>query len=361
MKKTLFLIVSALFFSKNSNAQQGIIAIARYDQNAPPKLRYDDSLTEFSGGFEAFQTLFLKQYKMPTKALRGTKAADGLIGFTVNLVGKIEDIEVIDSVTTEIDAETVRVLAEIAEFHPQAKPLKFAILYNVYPDWFRSWVEEQAAAAQERREATRIDSLLESKNKSELRSLVDETKVYASGDVWAGLSTINDPLSKYLNQSFVFGADLNFFKRKWFVGGNIQFRNTHIKQDFDYLDAYWAKDTSVNLFGFGMMAGYKLVDEERLAFTPFVGIGFGTLSLPSTENDTPPNGSTILSVVPSVGFFVDYKYRVRAKRSWFDSKLKTSAIRLRLAVNPMNFRDGRRGSVVDIGLGFGFYQQILKL
>lgn len=361
MKKYLFVLLILFSYLGNIYAQEGIFAIARYDTTGPPKLRYDDSLTEFSGGFDAFRNVFLKQFKLPTKSFRVEKAPDGMVGFTVNLVGKIVDIEVIDSVTPEIDAEVVRVLSEISEFHPQAKPLKFAVQYNVYPDWFRDYVLEKEQAERYRIEAARTDSLLKSKKVSELEKYVDDSKVYPSGDIWGGFSTVNDPLSKSLKPSWVFGGDLNFYKRNGFFGGNIQFRRMHIKQNFDYKDAFWAKDTSTTLFSIGLTGGYKMIDEERLVFTPFVSVGLGILSLPSTEDVTSPEGSSIPSFAPTIGCFVDYKYKVKAKRTWFESKLSTSIIRLRLAVSPMNFKEGRRGNVVDLGIGLGFCQQLLKM
>ncbi len=361
MKKHLFILLILFSFFGNTHAQEGIFAIARYDSTGPSKLRFDDSLTEFSGGFDAFRNVFLKQFKLPTKSFRVEKAPDGMVGFTVNLVGKIVDIEVIDSVTPEIDAEVVRVLSEISEFHPQPKSLKFAIQYNVYPDWFRDYVLEKEQTERYKIEAARTDSLLKSKKVSELEKYVDNSKVYVSGDIWAGFSTLNDPLSKLVKPSLVFGADLNFFKRDGFLGGNLQLRTTHIKQEFEYKDAFWAKDTAVSLLSMSMIAGYKLIDEERLAFTPFAGIGFGTLSLPSQEDYTPPDGSSIISFAPTFGFFADYKYKVKAKRMLFQSKLNTSTIRLRLAISPMNFKEGRRGNVVDLGIGLGFSQQLLKL
>ncbi len=359
MKKHLFILLILFSLFENAYAQEGIFAIARYDSMRPPKLRYDDSLTEFAGGFDAFRNVFLKQFKLPTKALRVEKARDGMVGFTVNLVGKIVDIAIIDSVTPEIDAEVMRVLSEISEFYPQSKTLKFAIQYNVYPDWFRDYVLEKEQTEKYRIEAARIDSLLKSKKVAELGRYVDNSKVYALGDIWAGFSTMNDPLSKSITPSWVVGADLNFIKRNGFLGGNIQFRRTHIKQEFEYKDAFWAKDTSASLFSLGLAGGYKLIDEERLVFTPFVSVGIGVLSLPSTEDVTAPEGSSLPSFAPTIGCFVDYKYKVKAQRAWYESKLNTSTIRVRLAVSPMNFKEGRRGNVIDLGIGFGFWQQVL--
>ena len=361
MTKHLFICLILFSFLEKNMAQEGIIAIARYDSSAAPKLRYDDSLTEFTGGFEAFRTLFVKQFQMPVKALRTEKAPDGMVGFTVNLIGKIVDIEIIDSVTKEIDTEVIRVLSEISEFHPQTKPLKFAIQYNVYPDWFRDFVYEKEQSEKERQQAMKTDSLLKSKKISDLTNLVDKGKAHASADIWFGFSTMNDPLSKFLKTSVVFGGDLTIAKNDWFAGGSLQIRSTHLKQEFEYIDAFWAKDTSVSLLSMSIIGGYKVIDEEKLAFTPFVGIGFGSLSLPSEEDYTPPNGSSIVSFAPTFGFFVDYKYRVRAKRVWFESKLNTSSIKLRLAINPMNFKNGRNGKVVDLGIGIGFSQQTLKI
>ncbi len=361
MKKLLLILLIFLSLYENAAAQDGIFAIARYDAIAPPKLRYDDSLPEFVGGFDAFRSLFLKQFKLPTKALRVEKAPDGMVGFTVNLVGKVVDIQVIDSVTPEIDAEVMRFLSELSYFQPQPKPLKFAIQYNVYPDWFRNFVLEKEQTEKYRKEAMKTDSILKSKKVSDLEKHVDNTKIYTLADIWGGFSTMNDPLSKSVNPSWVLGGDLNFFKRKWFGGGNIQFRRTYPKNDFEYKDAFWAKDTTAGLFSLGLTVGYKMIDEERLVFTPFASLGFGVLSLPSTEDVTSPDGSSIASFAPTIGCFVDYKYKVKARRFWYEAKLNTSTIRIRLAISPMNFKDGRRGNVIDVGIGLAFWQQLLNL
>ena len=361
MKKLLLLCLVFFSFWENTVAQEGIFAIARYDTSGPMKLRSDDPLLEFTGGFEAFQNLFLKEFKMPTKALRIEKAPDGMVGFTVNLVGKIVDIEVIDSCHYEIDDEIVRVLTNISDFHPQVKPQKFVIQYNVYPYWFRQYIKDKEQAESDRRQAIRTDSLLKSTKIEDLKKLVDNKRVYVSADIWIGFTKFGDPLSKFLKPTRVFGADLNFHKNNWFAGGNMQLRNTHLKQEFEHIDAYWANDTSVSLLSMGITGGYKVIDEDRLAFTPFVSIGFGSLALPSEEDYTPPNGSSIVSFAPTLGFFVDYKYKVRARRSFFESKLNTSTIRIRLGISPMNFREKRRGTVVDLGIGLAFWQQNLKI
>lgn len=361
MRKYVCLFIILFSFLGKNSAQDGIIAIARYGQNEPPKFRYNDSLTEFTGGFGAFKSLFLKEFKMPVKGLVGKKAPDGMVGFTVNLVGKIVDIEIIDSVTTEIDAEVVRVLTDISEFHPQAKPLKFAIQYNVFPDWFRDYADQQAAAAKDRERIMRMDSLVKNTKLADLQKYINQDKSYVMTDIWAGFSTMNDPLSKYLKQAWIIGGDINFFKYDWFVGGNLHFGRTRLKQEFVNKDAFWAKDTSISLFNMGLTGGYKVIDEDKLAFTPFFSINFCNISLPTTEDEIAIDGSNLVSFAPTFGFFVDYKFRVKANYSWFETHLNTSTIRLRLAVSPMNFKEGRRGNMVDLGLGFGFYQRSLKL
>ncbi len=360
MKKHLFILLILFSFLEKNAAQEGIIAIARYDSTGPQKMRFDDSLLEFSGGFQAFQNLFLKEFKLPMKTLRMEKVPDGMVGFTVNLVGKIVNIEIIDSVSTEIDAEVVRVLSDISEFHPLPKNLKFAIQYNVFPDWYREFIREKEADERDRLQQLKMDSLWRSKKTTDLEKAVDTRKIYPSGSVCAGFTNMNDPLSKYFKNTFVLAFDLNFFKKKVFIGLNLQLRGTEIKQEFEYLKVVWDKGTTASLVGMGLSGGYKVIDEERLAFTPFMSIGLGTLSLLSPADNPLPEGGTIGSFVPSFGFFADYKYKIHPKIAFFDTKLMTKTIRLRLAVNPMNFKDGRKGSVVDLGIGIGFSQQALN-
>ena len=77
MKRQLTTLVIILLIAVAATAQDNIVAVARYDGlpvGEVPKFRYDDSLTEFKGGFEAFWQAFNRQFRFPESGFLHGKA-----------------------------------------------------------------------------------------------------------------------------------------------------------------------------------------------------------------------------------------------------------------------------------------------
>lgn len=343
MKKTLSLLFIFFLFNQILTAQSrnGVRAIARYaDTSARPTLDPSDGLPEFEGGIDAFKAAFLKEFIFPAAALKSEKGGEGVIGFTVDTLGHVYDLEIIDNVTPEIDAEALYVFSKICRFPPIWKPMKLAVSYRAYPSIYKA---EQAY--------DRLDSLVETQKISELAKFIDKKRPFAVLSAHLGATVPTEQLNRYIRPLVQISGQIDVFKDRW--GGSLAgtLRGSRVRKDFDYDDIYWDKDSAIALHSVGLFVAYRLVQEERLIFTPFVGFNTHFLLLTSDSYETTPS---IVSFLPTFGGSIDIIRRQKANNDSGTLRLNTSSIRLHFAVNLANFKGGRRGNLVDLGVGYSF-------
>jgi Gram-negative bacterial TonB protein C-terminal len=348
MKKTILFVLLA-FFLQNATAQRrsiGIVSVARYNAIAPPILDESDGLPEFDGGIEAFQKAFKSAFIFPEKSLESEQGGEGMIGFTVDTLGNIQDIEVIDSISPEIDAEALYVFSQMKPFKPMWKPMKLAILYHAFPSIYKDELRTDE-----------LDALLKSKKPSEWRTFLDKKKPYAILSAQLGVTVPTDALTRTLRPFFQIGGNLEVFKNRWGGGFTGTLRASTIRKNFEYNNDYWDKDSSVSLHSAALYVAYRLVEEDRLTFTPFVGFSANFLLLTDESYDYTPK---IISFLPTIGASVDLNHKQNTVNDWGTTRLNTTIVRFRFAVNFANFKDGRQGNIVDFGLGIGWFtRQIL--
>ena len=345
MKKTILLLLFAFLFHHTTTAQRrnGIVSIARYaDTTRPPTLDPSDRLPEFEGGIDAFSEAFDKEFKFPASSLETEQGGEGVIGFTVDTLGNISDIEVIDAVSPDIDAEALYVFSIMPRFKPMWKGMKLSVLYYAYPSIYKDELAQN-----------RMDSLVNSRKPAEWRAFTNPKRAFAIFSADMGMTLPTEKLNRYLRPMFQISGQLDIFKNRW--GGSISgtLRPSTIRKDFEYDDNYWDKDSAITVNSIGLFAAYRLVDEDRLTFTPFIGFQahFLTLSL----HDDLAAAPRITSFLPTIGGCVDIIRKQKVNNNWGTIQLNTSTIRLRFAVNMANFKDERRGNLIDFGVGLGWY------
>jgi hypothetical protein len=345
MKRTFVFLLFPLLFN-SALAQNGVVSIARYNGSTPPILDVSDGLPEFEGGIDAFKKAFKLEFTFPAASLNNEEGGEGVIGFTVDTLGNIHDLEVIDAVSPEIDAEALYVFSTMRPFSPMWKPMKIAVLYRAFPSIYKN---EQYNR--------RLDSIIQSKKGAEWTPFFNKKRSFAlfAGHVGATIAT--DALNRYVRPALQLTGQLEVFKNRWGGGISGTVRVSTLRKNFEYDNIEWNKDTSVTLPSFAFYAAYRLVEEERLTFTPFVGFNATSLILPAASDEE--NSPRISSFLPTIGASVDINWR--ALNDWGSARLNTTLIRLRFAVNMANFKDGRRGSVVDFGVGLGFYTRELMV
>jgi hypothetical protein len=345
--KKIFLLSFIFCLFQSMSAQNGVISIARYNSSSPPTLDERDGLPEFEGGMDAFKKAFSAEFIFPQSALDSEKGGEGLVGFTVDTLGNIHDIEVIDSVSADIDAEALYVFSKIKGFQPMWKSMKLAVLYNAFPSIYKDELYRK-----------RLDTLINAKKPSEWRAFYNKKRPYAVFAAGVGATIPTDGLNRSLRPFGQFNGQLEIFKNRWGGGISGTFRASTIRKDFIYDKKYWDKDSSVSLHGFNLYVGYRLVEEDRLTFTPFIGFGPSFLFLTAQTYDFTPS---ITSALPTIGASVDLNRKQTAVNDWGTPRLNTTIIRLRFAVNFANFEDGRRGNIVDFGVGIGWYTRQLVI
>jgi hypothetical protein len=344
--KRIFALFSLAFFLNSVTAQNGIVSIARYKDSEPPVLDASDGLPEFEGGMDAFKKAFKLEFTFPPSALDSEKGGEGMIGFTVDTLGFIHDVEVIDAVSPEIDAEAVSIFSSMHQFKPMWKPMKLAVLYRAFPSLYKD--EEHNKA---------LEVLIKSKKPAEWQPFFNKKRAFALFAANIGVTMPTDDLFRSLAPAFQLTGQLEVFKHRWGGGISGTIRTTRLKKEFEYDGIFWAKDTSLTLPSFAFYAAYRLVDEERLTFTPFVGFSVQSLILPAATDEN--NSPMINSFLPTLGATVDLKWKQKAVNDWGMVRLNTTLVRLRFAVNMANFKDGRRGNLVDLGVGLGWFTREL--
>ncbi len=346
MKKTfLCLFISLLFHSAKAQSQNGIVSIARYTDSALPMLDESDGLPEFDGGMAAFKKAFSLEFSFPQAALDSEKGGEGMIGFTVDSLGNITDVQVIDSISPEIDAEAVSVLSAMHKFQPLWKPMKLAILYRAYPSIYKGELNNK-----------RLEALVKSKKTTELRQFMDKSRPYAIFSANVGAAIPTNMLNRYLKPFVQLTGNFEVFKNRWGGGISGTLRASNVRKDFEYDGYYWDKDTSISLHSVALYAAYRLVEEDRLTFTPFVGLSGNFLILTSNSDDNTP---IIHSFLPTIGASVDIHWKQKAYNDWGAVRFNSTSVRLRFAVNFANFKDDRRGNLVDLGVGLSWFTREL--
>jgi hypothetical protein len=339
-------------------AQNGIVAIARYEVDKIPTLQSNPPLPEFRGGFDSLKIIFNQRFnyndKIIVQALSTAQPREGIIGFTVNEAGQIIDIQLIDSTDTVLDNEAIRVLETLNSHTKTDKTTRFSVAFDPFPDW--RWREYEVAAYNREQQAMR--QKVDNTPAEELEKLVDDTRRYWSGNLWLGQTTTTPPLSKYLSRMGQFGFSIERTQKKWWLGGHFQVNWGNFRKDFEAKDYFWQRDTSFSSIGVGVATGWRF-NGKKLMFTPFISYEIKGMSVSSGEegyNDSP----TLVSALPSAGFLLDYKFAQKTDLTWAAPMLNTAILRFRVAVNWANFGDNRRGSLIDVGIGIGGFQRALK-
>lgn len=346
MKKAILLLLF-LFLFHYANAQNGIISIARYHGSSRPVLDESDGLPEFEGGIDDFKKAFNAEFTFPQSALNSEKGGEGIIGFTVDTLGHIQDIEVIDSVSPEIDAEALYVFSKMTGFQPMWKPMKLAVLYRAFPSIYK---EEQ--------NRRRLDTLIKVKKPAEWRAFYNKKRRYIVFAAGIGEAVPTDALNRYLRPFIQLNGQLEVFKNRWGGGISGTLRASTIGRNFKYDKYYWDKDSSVSLHSVSLYVAYRLIDGDKVTFTPFISFGPSFLLLTAQTYDFTPS---IVSALPTIGATIDLNRKQNAVNDSGTLRLNTTIIRLKFAVNLANFEDNRRGNIVDFGVGIGWYTRQLLI
>ena len=78
-----------------------------------------DKQPEFVGGWDAYEEYFKKQLKYPTKAKINGTEGKVVVSFVVRKDGgTITDVEVVKSVSPEIDEEAIRLISNMPNWKP---------------------------------------------------------------------------------------------------------------------------------------------------------------------------------------------------------------------------------------------------
>ena len=96
-----------------------------------------DQLPEFPGGMEAMIDFLSKNVNYPEEAFKNNVQGRVLVRFVVDKTGQVSDIQVVRSVSEELDAEALRVCEMLPNFIPGMKDGKPVSVYYTLPIMFK--------------------------------------------------------------------------------------------------------------------------------------------------------------------------------------------------------------------------------
>lgn len=372
--RQVLLVALFLSFFIPMTAQRSISAIVRYRVvdnprfnfvgspsdtallDAAPKkeaeIRPLDDLREYPGGFERFTQLFDSLFLFSERDWARGFAGEGFTGFTVDAQGRVVDVVVVDSLTAAIDDEIQRVLTTMPRFYPRDSALELGIIYRFdLADLKRrdAWLAAQRT----------IDTL--QPDNAFLLAKPDAGYGVVAGWVNAGLAT--DSLSRYLKNGMGLGFSVDYVRKKWHYGFLFNTNFSRLKQEFERDGYWWLKDTAVRVNTIAFKCGYLFAEDKRFRIEPYALFPVQYLRVadqtPDTDIDNMPG---IFSFFPNLGINIDYKYKRKVTSDyWGSHHLNNTAIRFNFAVSPLGFRDNRRGTLIQLGLGLSFHQRPLSI
>ena len=81
----------------------------------------DDRQAEFKGGMDALTNYLIKNIKYPEAAAKSNTSGKVVVGFVVTESGKITKVKTLKGVSSELDAEAVRVVSAMPDWNPALK------------------------------------------------------------------------------------------------------------------------------------------------------------------------------------------------------------------------------------------------
>lgn len=123
MKKYLIALIALISLSLNDAGAQ-TISTEEEDTTQAKKTECRifecmlESLPTYVGGPQAMTRFLKKNIKYPSEAIKNKQEGRVVVGFYIETDGSLTDIRVIKSLTTELDAEAVRVVKLMPEWIP---------------------------------------------------------------------------------------------------------------------------------------------------------------------------------------------------------------------------------------------------
>lgn len=85
------------------------------------KKEIDDRAAEFKGGMNALMDFIVNNVKYPESAAKNNVTGKVMVGFVVTETGKVTKVKVLKGVSSELDAEAVRVVSAMPDWTPAIK------------------------------------------------------------------------------------------------------------------------------------------------------------------------------------------------------------------------------------------------
>lgn len=180
-------------------------------------------------------------------------------------------------------------------------------------------------------------------------------------EFFSGYGGYTGNLKSHFGHHIPFGVAFNAYFKKWIFGIRDHISVGKLDQPIDLAGVTWKENNNFNHIIFELSTGYMLLNNHRLSFFPFGGIGFHDISPQENQvkNNADLEGIHIGFIAsPVIGANLDFKIRTNPKQKAILGGYGT--FRIRTGYCPTNFtkkQAGVSGHSYYIAVGFGIVAQ----
>ncbi len=319
IKLKLILWISILFYFSMNGQTQNIES---------ERVKVIETLPKYPGGEKALIKYIQDNFRYPQVDRENRLTGLVIVKFEIDTSGQVINPKIIKGGTLTMNAEALRLVRGFKRFAPGTQKGKKVKTYYQIPFTFN----------------------LDDGQALDIRK-VNIEKMIESGwglDISLQSSWYSGGIQSYLERPIGFGVGVSFFKKRKMVDFKINYLFSRVKERFVYENLYWEKGRQGNLVELDVNGCYKIVRNNKLDITPFVGLSLMGY-LPWKPVEFQPVKS-MFGISGNAGLMFDFK---RNYRSFSNGEYHHELIRVKISITSILFREGYKGSHFSIGVGYG--------
>lgn len=306
------------------------IVVSSFSQVKDSIVKVVEVMPQYPGGDDALLDDIYSNFKYPKIARENRVEGKVIVQYVVDTFGMIINVEILSSLSPELDAEALRLVRELKQYTPGTQNEKKAKVTYTLPLEFS--IDEGELLNME---TVDIDAL---------------TTLGWAFDLQFLMGNYQQDLQDLINRPLGWNAGISFYNKKKVLDFRVNYLISRVKKGFSYRNTIWTEDRLGSYIALEINGGYKIVNTKRVNVIPILGVGYGGYLPWKPEENAPVN--ELLGVTVNAGLMLDFK---RKYRQFSNNDYNYQMIRLKLSYTPIFLKDDYSGAVFHVGVGYGLF------
>jgi TonB family protein len=285
-----------------------------------------DKQAQFVGGQRALSRYWHQHFRTPFKAKLKQVDGEGIVSFTIDTFGRVQDVFIKQRLTPELDAAAMRAVTEMPRWLPAEKDgqkikVGQTITYFLTPQSLQNGgtypvdVEEAEKVVQ---------------------------NWGFNFGIWTGATGLTGNFGNYMYSTrFTLGLTFGFSIKRWSIAMEYDIAPpTKVLKPFEFYESIATTDMRVSALNVYFPISYRFDWSKKWTYAPYLAPTINMLDLKQSfvnSSDKVLENASIFSM--SVGICADFtagKQAVMSNKG--KQQVNTVLVRMRFNVTPMNFR-----------------------